>query len=369
MKKRKVVIFAVMALAMSVVGGGVVYKDTHAESEQGDVDFYLNELKTRVDEYLGDTYADYQSDFSTVKLDSGDLPIYYRPEGLESFLFLKNPGKVLEINVGGFDFLYNDHATPAMRQLYYAVNGFFLDELDFSYLYGSGDPFNDYDSEYYKNPNTSNEVLCRFDTTGFDVDGGENSVVRVVCNNAINNYDLDEESKEILNGLMAALRRAGRSENMLSPTVNLDDSIVNSDFEPYQRITVGLRSINYLGGAAGLFYRVSPTSEWVFFTGTQAVLDCSAYDTVDLKRAFVGEVCYDAETGTNSVVALDEPASDGDGEDEGDAPTTPNTGLMLSDIEGMKKIAMVTLPAILIGGFGAKFAINRKNRKVKFNKR
>lgn len=50
-------------------------------------------------------------------------------------------------------------------------------------------------------------------------------------------------------------------------------------------------------------------------------------------------------------------------------PGAPNTGLMFGNIEGMKKIAFIAVPAMVVLGFVVKFAIGRKNKKVKFSKR
>lgn len=75
-----------------------------------------------------------------------------------------------------------------------------------------------------------------------------------------------------------------------------DLNIEDSRYEPYQRMTGGVL------GAAGLWYRVSPDAEWQWFMGTQVALECSDYDTDDLKRAFLGEYC--TENGENSEVKL-----------------------------------------------------------------
>ena len=32
--------------------------------------------------------------------------------------------------------------------------------------------------------------------------------------------------------------------------------------------------------------------KWRYFTGVQAPLDCSEYNTDDLRKAFAGDVCY-----------------------------------------------------------------------------
>ncbi len=53
--------------------------------------------------------------------------------------------------------------------------------------------------------------------------------------------------------------------------------------------------------AMALFYR-TPDGVWHFFKGTQQKLQCSMYSTSDLKKAYVGDSCYDA-SGADAVVS------------------------------------------------------------------
>ena len=71
---------------------------------------------------------------------------------------------------------------------------------------------------------------------------------------------------------------------------NLNSEIKNSQITPYQTLEVSV------GGAAGLFYRTSPDSEWQYFTATQSILPCTAYDTDNLKKAYAGSICYEGQT-------------------------------------------------------------------------
>lgn len=50
-----------------------------------------------------------------------------------------------------------------------------------------------------------------------------------------------------------------------------------------------------VGGFAGLFY-TTPDGTVHFFKGTQSELACNAYSTTDLKKAYLGEQCYDEAT-------------------------------------------------------------------------
>lgn len=68
-------------------------------------------------------------------------------------------------------------------------------------------------------------------------------------------------------------------------------NIKDSPFEPYQKLEVSLP------GAAGLFYRPSPTSDWVFFAATQSIISCKRYEADSgARKAFQGEKCYDEST-------------------------------------------------------------------------
>lgn len=72
--------------------------------------------------------------------------------------------------------------------------------------------------------------------------------------------------------------------------------VKDSPVEPYQTISVAMT------GAGAIFYRVSPTSEWVYFSRGQMAPLCSAYNTDNLKKAFAGQTCYDDVTQKNSTV-------------------------------------------------------------------
>lgn len=77
-----------------------------------------------------------------------------------------------------------------------------------------------------------------------------------------------------------------------------EEDIEDSEYAPYQR----LQASEF--GAASLFYRTEPDAKWQYFTGTQAILNCSQYDTEDLKKAYLGEPCYDESKGANGKVEL-----------------------------------------------------------------
>jgi len=72
----------------------------------------------------------------------------------------------------------------------------------------------------------------------------------------------------------------------------------------YKTAQVGIGSqLALVGGAAGLFYQ-TPDGVWHFFVGTQSELNCSQYSTTDLKKAYLGEQCYDEAKKADSTVTL-----------------------------------------------------------------
>lgn len=80
-------------------------------------------------------------------------------------------------------------------------------------------------------------------------------------------------------------------------TPKIKDSVTKN----YKTAEVSIWSDSELaGGAMGLFYQ-TPDAVWHFFTGTQQELQCSLYNTPDLKKAYAGEACFDGAT--NSKVA------------------------------------------------------------------
>jgi hypothetical protein len=74
----------------------------------------------------------------------------------------------------------------------------------------------------------------------------------------------------------------------------------------YSIATVSISGSEYgsVGGFAGLFY-VTPDTVLHYFTGTQSELPCGKFSTDDLKKAYVGEQCYDESTNNdNATVKL-----------------------------------------------------------------
>lgn len=105
----------------------------------------------------------------------------------------------------------------------------------------------------------------------------------------ITSYDL--EDKSLVNSLAEAYKK-GRNQYPVyiagakseASDKKLADSIENSDYKEYQTIMVSTGE-----NAAIVFYRESPSKEWIYLTATQAFIDCSKYSG-ELKKA-LGNLC------------------------------------------------------------------------------
>lgn len=134
----------------------------------------------------------------------------------------------------------------------------------------------------YSNSNTG--ILCTV---------GSGLPFNVVCGHE-SWYDKDKV------GFLNELAEAYKEKTGEYPYyLNADEkNIENSEYGSYQRL--GASEF----GAGALFYRTSPDAKWQFFTSTQALLSCSKYDTDDLKKAYLGEPCYDEAKGADGKVEL-----------------------------------------------------------------
>lgn len=103
-----------------------------------------------------------------------------------------------------------------------------------------------------------------------------------------------DETKELATQLSNAYYA---KTNRYPFVIHVKDSVIkDSGVTPYQRLTVGVTN------AAGLFYRVSPDAEWQYFTSTQDEVECSEYNTDDIRKAFAGDKCYDGATYAEKIV-------------------------------------------------------------------
>lgn len=98
---------------------------------------------------------------------------------------------------------------------------------------------------------------------------------------------------------------AAQSQNNIS-NLALDNLIITESKTPGYTISqVNISGSEYgaVGGFVGLFYS-TPDGTLHYFLGTQNELDCNSYNTADLKKAYLGEKCYDQAKGAQATVTL-----------------------------------------------------------------
>lgn len=94
------------------------------------------------------------------------------------------------------------------------------------------------------------------------------------------------------------------SQSRFDTTHTLMGSVTlkQSKTDGYSTATVPISGSTYgsVGGFAGLYY-ITPDKTLHYFTGTQSELACGMYSTVDLKKAYLGEKCYDESDSISTV--------------------------------------------------------------------
>lgn len=85
-------------------------------------------------------------------------------------------------------------------------------------------------------------------------------------------------------------------------TISFSKPEITNKTDGYKNAKLGIGPIEGMGGFMGLFY--STASAWTYFTGTQAVLECSQFNTHDLQKAFENEDCYDGSTEKKVTITL-----------------------------------------------------------------
>jgi hypothetical protein len=145
---------------------------------------------------------------------------------------------------------------------------------------------------------TKDDVVC---TTGSPDNGSISPPASIACGQ-ISKYTKSLSGYTQIEPYASALAKTGK----MTVGAVLTFSALKAGMDGYENAEVGLGNAGAeVGGAMGLFYK-APTGDWQFFTGTQAEIDCSAYNTKDLQYAFAYDNCNDSsKTGdaTNSTVA------------------------------------------------------------------
>ncbi len=109
-----------------------------------------------------------------------------------------------------------------------------------------------------------------------------------------------EKSAKTIQPFYQALKAAGQSGGQLVVTV---PSIKDSQTEGYKLAEGALSGYGDMSGAAALYYQ-APDGVWRFFRAGQDSPACTDYNSDELKKAFVGEPCYDVAADKISTVKL-----------------------------------------------------------------
>lgn len=231
-----------------------------------DDDVAVRELVDKLFDIAMDTLGTYD-----IKRVYNGTPVLYQPEGWKTALFL-NLTYGFEVEMEGTNENWKKLETviPAIKT---ELQNRGFEEYPYSTLNGP---------EYI---NRKSGIVCNV---------GEGSLPYELSCGSVNWYDA--EKMDLINELAEAVKE---KEGQYPYHVGADLSKVqNSSYEPYQKLQVSLFN------AMGEFYRTSPNSPWIFFRGGQAAPDCSEYDTDDLKRAFVGDTCWNEATNQADAVKL-----------------------------------------------------------------
>lgn len=125
----------------------------------------------------------------------------------------------------------------------------------------------------------------------------------VICNVSVSQspVSLSCADKSIYNALVTTAKpfataylASSESKQLGSGSVYLYEPKITQKADGYSMASVPMGTTQGIGGFSGLFY--AKDNAWTFWQGTQSELDCSAYNTHDLQKAFEGENCYDTTT-------------------------------------------------------------------------
>lgn len=208
-------------------------------------------------------------------IDAGGYMTYgmtYKPEGLNTYVPMRLviSKKIKNSNTG----------EKNVNVLKTKLEGAGFSSIGELPILGSAGP------RIYGYEDSNKDVVCSAE----EGNDGYNDFAVISCAKTDWSWLTDDEKNLISELETAYYDKTGRYPNVIS---DIENKIKNSQYSPYQTILVNV------GGAAGLFYRTSPDAKWQFFVATQSALDCSDYNTDDLRKAFAGDVCYNGSTSLN----------------------------------------------------------------------
>ena len=273
------IFFGIVALILAGVSVffGIEYFKPKEEPEPVTVEKIEKEVKVEV---VKETMAEDYKEVEDVVKDlsagidgaygiSNSRGLTYKPEGLNTHIPMK-----LDI-VKKIRTRNNEEAIYAALESNFKKSGF--ESVGILPHLGSAGPKID---GYF---NTSRDIVCGIYEDSEPGYSGIENYVYLRCAKTDWVWLTEDEKK-----MVGELETAYRDKTGEYPTTlyNLENKIKDSQNTPYQTLEVEI------GGGYALFYRTSPEGKWQYFAGGQSYLDCSDYNTEDLKKAFAGDVCY-----------------------------------------------------------------------------
>lgn len=331
MKKQKYYLAAGGLLCSGLLGLVFGAPATHAataeESAVADAISLLHEAyQTAMDAYNAANPDGPQLQFSESDEALTGIRSYYKPDSLNAYVQLIR-GTFAEVATTDgllWTLASTDGAAEAL-----ASSGFV--EYGPSYSFPP--------TQQYLNTNTG--VICAVANVGYG------------CGH-ISWLSITDEWAAFANGIGAAFHESEEQYPVILAHV-WDNStlplLYNSEYTPYQYTFVGIS--NY----RGMFYRASATSDWVYFGGTQSVLDCSEY-TGEAEKGFMGYICYNGtEESTVGAASAITTVTDAGPVDDSGSVSAPDTGASTGDNQGaivatsaaaIASISIITYLAIYI---------------------
>lgn len=147
-------------------------------------------------------------------------------------------------------------------------------------------------NKYNKTTDVASGTEYQSSTVICTVSGTDSIPIYVTCANKNAYAKVSNDVKPLVTAYRASHSDSSSGDVFSAPTIK------SSSVDGYQTASVGVASRQGIGSAAALFYRKG-TDEWKFFNFTQAELNCSDYNTDDLKAAFADQPCIsDSKTET-----------------------------------------------------------------------
>lgn len=235
-------------------------------SKTGDADKVIASIRSALNEKIVPTYKDASFESGTT------TPLYKSAD--EAFAVSGTFGFSLSVDPSPTS--YDEKANKAVQDV-------IVDTL------GSKSRFSVTNSDW----NTIYQdatVICSLITGGVPVN--------VSCANIADYKDVITKAKPFATAYLSSADGKKYGEGLA-----LGNITITQKTGGFSNAVVGMGStISPVGGYAGLFY--AKDGNWTYFKGTQALINCSDYNTFDIQTSFEGDACYDTTTNKASTVKV-----------------------------------------------------------------